>query len=83
VAAHHQEEHEPYPESECHHGRVRRGLKGSWGAMDEAQTGIVHVPRYTMHGAMSYLSRIASQMTEVARSQRTTHPRYPLGSSVQ
>jgi DNA-directed RNA polymerase II subunit RPB2 len=53
---------------------MRRGLKGSWGAMDEAQTGIVHdVPRYTMHGAMSYLSRIASQMTEVARSQREPH----------
>lgn len=53
---------------------LRRGLKGSWGAMAETQDGIVHdVPRYTMHGAMSYLSRIASQMSEVARSQREPH----------
>lgn len=53
---------------------MRRGLKGAWGAMAETQDGIVHdVPRYTMHGAMSYLSRIASQMTDIARSQREPH----------
>jgi hypothetical protein len=39
---------------------MRRGMKGAWGAIPgKTADGIVHdVPRYTMHGSMSYLSRL-------------------------
>jgi hypothetical protein len=74
-----QADHEPQRQtnstSSDRDGRYASRYERRMGAIPgKTADGIVHdVPRYTMHGSMSYLSRLANPMTDTARSKREPH----------